>query len=95
MRDSALLSQTSLFLVFRCKNSEILFLRPIFNGWETQIMKSLSTIFTLTFTVMFSSTSFGEWTAVGENVDGTIFYVDLRESENTMGMFIGGVCWIT
>ena len=41
-------------------------------------MKSLSTIFTLTFTVMFSSTSFGEWTAVGENVDGTIFYVDFE-----------------
>ena len=77
MRDSLLLSQTSLFLVFRCKNSEILFLEPIYNGCETQIMKSLSTIFTLTFTVMFSSTSFAEWTKAGENANG-IYYVDFE-----------------
>ena len=39
-------------------------------------MKTLLTIFTLVFTVMFSSTSFGGWTKVGEGVDGTTFYVD-------------------
>ena len=85
MRDSLLLSQTSLFLVFRCKNSEILFLEPIYNGCETQIMKSLSTIFTLTFTVMFSSTSFGEWTEVGQNVDGESFYVDFERIRKVDG----------
>ena len=39
-------------------------------------MKTLLTIFPLVFTVMFSSTSFGGWTKVGEGVDGTTFYVD-------------------
>ena len=41
-------------------------------------MKTLLTIFTLVFTVMFSSTSWGEWTKVGENVDGNTFYVDFE-----------------
>ena len=41
-------------------------------------MKTLLTIFTLVFTVMFSSTSFGEWTKVSKNVDGTTFYVDFE-----------------
>ena len=40
-------------------------------------MKSLLTIFTLIFTVMFSSTSWGGWTKVGENVNGT-YYVDFE-----------------
>ena len=38
-------------------------------------MKTLLTIFTLIFTVMFSSTSFGGWTKVSENVRGNA-YVD-------------------
>ena len=40
-------------------------------------MKSLLTIFTLIFTVMVSSTSWGGWTKVGENVNGT-YYVDFE-----------------
>ena len=39
-------------------------------------MKKLLTIFTLVFTMMFSSTSFADWTKVSKNVDGTTFYVD-------------------
>ena len=39
-------------------------------------MKSLLTILTLMFTVMFSSTSFAEWTKIGDNMDGSTFYVD-------------------
>jgi hypothetical protein len=39
-------------------------------------MKSLTLIFTLIFSVMFSSTSFAEWTKVDENVIGTTNYVD-------------------
>ena len=39
-------------------------------------MKTLLTIFTLVFTVMFSSTSFAEWTEVAGNVNGDTFYVD-------------------
>ena len=38
--------------------------------------KTLLTIFTLVFTVMFSSTSFAGWTKVGESLDGNTFYVD-------------------
>ena len=40
-------------------------------------MKTLLTIFTLTFTLMFSSTSFAGWTKVGKNVKGSI-YVDFE-----------------
>ena len=40
-------------------------------------MKSLLTISTLIFTVMFSSTSFAEWTKAGENANG-IYYVDFE-----------------
>jgi hypothetical protein len=32
----------------------------------------------LTFTVMFSSTSFSGWTKVTESVDGNTFYVDFE-----------------
>ena len=39
-------------------------------------MKSLFTIFTLVFTVMFSSTSYAEWKEVGKSVVGHTFYVD-------------------
>ena len=41
-------------------------------------MKTLLTIFTLVFTVMFSSTSFAGWTKVSESVDGNTFYVDFE-----------------
>ena len=41
-------------------------------------MKSLLTIFTLVFTVMFSSTSFAGWTKVGEGLDGNTYYVDFE-----------------
>ena len=41
-------------------------------------MKTLLTIFTLVFTVMFSSTSFAEWTKTTENVNKTVFYVDFE-----------------
>ena len=40
-------------------------------------MKTLLTISTLVFTVMFSSTSFAGWTKVVENVNGT-YYVDFE-----------------
>lgn len=41
-------------------------------------MKSLLTIFTLLFTVIFSSTSFGGWTKVGKSRIGSTFYVDFE-----------------
>jgi hypothetical protein len=41
-------------------------------------MKKLTLIFTLVFTVMFSSPSYSEWTKLSTNVDGTTFYVDLE-----------------
>ena len=41
-------------------------------------MKTLLTIFTLVFTVMFSSTSFAGWTKLGEGVNGDTFYVDFE-----------------
>ena len=42
-------------------------------------MKTLLTIFTLVFTVMFSSTSFGEWTKIGSSGGGaTTYYVDFE-----------------
>ncbi len=48
-------------------------------------MKSPLTIFTLVFTVMFSSTSFGDWTEVGENDSGDIFYVDFERIRKVDG----------
>ena len=40
-------------------------------------MKTLLTVSTLVFTVMFSSPSYSEWTKTGEGViSGTTFYVD-------------------
>ena len=41
-------------------------------------MKTLLTIFTLLFTVMFSSPSYAEWKKIGKNVDGDTFYVDFE-----------------
>ena len=41
-------------------------------------MKTLLTIFTLVFTLMFSSTSFADWTKVSESVNGTSLYVDFE-----------------
>ena len=41
-------------------------------------MKTLLTIFTLVFTLMFSSTSFAGWTKVGEDKNGTTYYVDFE-----------------
>ena len=40
-------------------------------------MKSLLTIFTLVFTMMFSSTIFGEWKMMGNDED-TKFYIDVE-----------------
>jgi hypothetical protein len=41
-------------------------------------MKTLLTIFTLVFAVMFSSTSFAGWTKAGENMSRDTFYVDFE-----------------
>ena len=41
-------------------------------------MKTLTLIFTLVFTVMFSSTSFAGWTKVSKSVDGSTHYVDFE-----------------
>ena len=47
-------------------------------------MKTLLTIFTLLFTLMFSSTSFADWTKVSENRGGT-FYVDFERIRKVDG----------
>ena len=41
-------------------------------------MKTLLTIITLLFTVMFSSPSYAEWYKVAENTSGDEFYMDLE-----------------
>ena len=41
-------------------------------------MKTLRTIFTLVFTLMFSSPSYAEWTKVSRNVNGDTYYVDFE-----------------
>ena len=41
-------------------------------------MKTLLAISILVFTVMFSSTSWGGWTKVSENISGTNYYVDFE-----------------
>ena len=49
-------------------------------------MKTLLTIFTLVFTVMFSSTSFSGWTKVSEDFDGgSTFYVDFERIRKVGG----------
>ena len=50
-------------------------------------MKSLLTIFTLVFTVMFSSTSYAEWTKVSKSMDGHTFYVDFERIRKHDGYF--------
>ena len=42
------------------------------------MMKKHLTILTLLFTLMFSSTSYAEWTKVSEGVDGDTYYVDFE-----------------
>ena len=41
-------------------------------------MKTLLTITTLVFTLMFSSPGFADWTKVGEDKNGTTYYVDFE-----------------
>jgi hypothetical protein len=41
-------------------------------------MKTLLTISTLVFTLMFSTTSFAGWTKLGTNVNGDTYYVDFE-----------------
>jgi hypothetical protein len=41
-------------------------------------MKTLIIFLALTFSVMFSSSSYAEWTKVDENVNGSTFYVDFE-----------------
>ena len=41
-------------------------------------MKKLTLIFALTFSVMFSSSSYAGWTKVGENASGDTYYVDFE-----------------
>ena len=49
-------------------------------------MKILLTIFTLVFTVMFSSKSFAEWTKVSSSGGGTTFYVDFERIRKHDGL---------
>ena len=48
-------------------------------------MKTLLTITTLVFTLMFSSTSFAGWTEVGKNVKGMTSYVDFERIRKVDG----------
>jgi hypothetical protein len=57
---------------------QIFTLEMSYNSRKTGRMKTLLTIFTLVFTVMFSSTSYADWTKLGENVSGNTFYVDFE-----------------
>ena len=41
-------------------------------------MKNLLTIFIFVSTVVFSSTSFGEWAKLSENMSGDTFYIDFE-----------------
>ena len=42
-------------------------------------MRKLLILFTLIFSLMFSSTSFGEWTEVVQELNGDINYIEFRE----------------
>ncbi len=42
-------------------------------------MKSLLTIFTVVFTMMFSCISFAEWERIGETTGGNVHYVDFEK----------------
>jgi hypothetical protein len=48
-------------------------------------MKTLLTITTLVFTLMFSSPSFSDWTKVDEDVKGNTFYVDFERIRKVDG----------
>ena len=48
-------------------------------------MKKLLILTTLIFTVMFSSTSFAEWTKVSENMDRDTWYVDFERIRKVDG----------
>ena len=48
-------------------------------------MKTLLTISTLVFTVMFSSTSFAEWTKLARNAGGDDLYVDFERIRKHSG----------
>ena len=48
-------------------------------------MKTLLTIFTLVFTLMFSSPSYSEWTSVSKDVKGNTFYVDYERIRKVDG----------
>ena len=48
-------------------------------------MKTLLTILTVFFTVMFSPPSYAEWTKVDENVNGASHYVDFERIKNVDG----------
>ena len=48
-------------------------------------MKSLTIFLALTFSVMFSSSSYAEWTKVSENVSGDTFYVDFERIRKVDG----------
>jgi hypothetical protein len=48
-------------------------------------MKSFLTIFTLVFSVTFSSTSFAEWAKVTTNANGSTYYVDFERIRKHSG----------
>ena len=50
-------------------------------------MKKLLTLTTLVFTLMFSSTSFAEWTKMGVDGNGNTVYVDFERIQNVGGYF--------
>ena len=50
-------------------------------------MKSLLAISTLVFTLMFSSTTYAEWTELGTTTDGTTIYVDFERIRKNDGYF--------
>ena len=50
-------------------------------------MKSLTTLIVLTFSVMFSSSSYAKWTEVSETEDGDTFYVDFERIKKHDGYF--------
>ena len=64
-------------------------------------MKTLLTISILVFTVMFSSTSFAQWTKVGNNSRGDTFYIDFERifpvslTDITFAADVGDIDFIT
>ena len=66
---------SSIFI--KCQRSSFI-LELSYDRWKTERMKFLLTIFTIVFTIMFSSSSFAEWTRLGKNIDGNTIYVDFE-----------------